>query len=1118
MQSRIERPRPERVLEGLKDFQRETVGYVFSRIFADHDPAHRFLIADEVGLGKTLVTRGLIAKTVDHLWDKVERIDVVYICSNEDIARQNINRLNITGQEDFSHATRITMLPVQLKGLKHNKLNLISFTPGTSFDLGTSNGRAEERVLLYWMLDHVWGLTGRAPMNVFQGETRPENFRRRLHDFERRHEIDDALLGDFSRTLKARIDSDRSAGRPNLRARFDDLCDRFPRSDARATREDKQLRRGFIGELRMLLAETCIRALQPDLIVLDEFQRFKHLLEGKEATGELARDLFSYADEETNTAVRVLLLSATPYKMYTLSEESEEDDHYRDFLGTLRFLFNDQARIERVEHLIQEFRRELFRLGGHGPQQILDIKHALEQELRRVMVRTERLAVSEDRNGMLREIPHDDVAVEPRDLTAYLGLQRMARVLDQPEVLEYWKASPYVLNFMEEYEIKRAFTRECDIPEREAILSEVLQRHPALLLAWSDIEAYRRLDAGNARLRALLATTVDAGAWKLLWIAPSLPYYALAGQHAEPALKTFTKRLVFSAWRVVPKAIAILLSYEASRRAVTGFDAAALNTQVERERRQGVQLLRLGRDSDNRLTGMPVFGLMYPSIALAQRYDPLRWAGKGLPSAQGEPPAMESLLSRMEEALRAELEALAERGAPDGPPDEAWYWAAQILIDLKAFPGETRAWLGGAGLAAAWAGATPSDAEADSAWAEHVQFAHAVAEGRVRLGRRPADLARVVAELALAAPGTCALRALARHNGNASVIGIDAARLAAARVGWSFRNLFNHSETAALLRGIEAKEPYWRRVLQYCAEGGIQPMLDEYAHGLVESLGLIDCDSVKVAQEVGMAITEAVAVRPSLLGVDRISADGAGAGIDLARERMACRFAFQLAEAKAEEGDEPTRSEKVREAFNSPFWPFVLASTSIGQEGLDFHPYCHAIVHWNLPMNPVDMEQREGRIHRYKGHAVRKNLAMTYGAEVIAGEASDPWKALFDLGKARRPVGSNDLVPYWIFPKEDGAKIERHVPAYPLSRDRSRLENMRRSLAVYRMVFGQPRQEDLVAYLLEQLSSDEIETAFEQLRIDLSPVGGGDRTGIVVAGEVRAGSSPRGSPGEPATR
>ena len=33
------------------------------------------------------------------------------------------------------------------------------------------------------------------------------------------------------------------------------------------------------------------------------------------------------------------------------------------------------------------------------------------------------------------------------------------------------------------------------------------------------------------------------------------------------------------------------------------------------------------------------------------------------------------------------------------------------------------------------------------------------------------------------------------------------------------------------------------------------------------------------------------------------------------------------------------RVNHVRNAFNSPFRPFVLATTSVGQEGLDFHLY-----------------------------------------------------------------------------------------------------------------------------------------------------------------------------------
>ena len=46
---------------------------------------------------------------------------------------------------------------------------------------------------------------------------------------------------------------------------------------------------------------------------------------------------------------------------------------------------------------------------------------------------------------------------------------------------------------------------------------------------------------------------------------------------------------------------------------------------------------------------------------------------------------------------------------------------------------------------------------------------------------------------------------------------------------------------------------------------------------------------------------------------------------------------------------------------------------------------------------------------------------------------------------------------------------QRHVPALPLSREAKQLPALRNSLAVYRMVFGQPRQDDLVEFLLRQM-------------------------------------------------
>ena len=131
----------ERILAGLKDFQRKSAEYIYQRLYG-RAATRRFLLADEVGLGKTLVARGVIAKAIERLRaGGKKRIDVIYICSNADIARQNISRLNVTGKADFQFASRITLLPQQVHEVAANKLNFISFTPQTSFHMGNCGGR-----------------------------------------------------------------------------------------------------------------------------------------------------------------------------------------------------------------------------------------------------------------------------------------------------------------------------------------------------------------------------------------------------------------------------------------------------------------------------------------------------------------------------------------------------------------------------------------------------------------------------------------------------------------------------------------------------------------------------------------------------------------------------------------------------------------------------------------------------------------------------------------------------------------------------------------------------------------------------------------------------------------
>ena len=62
------RPDPRTVLAQLKDFQRDAVEFTFHRLYEAEDSTSRFLVADEVGLGKTLIARGIVAKAIGYLW------------------------------------------------------------------------------------------------------------------------------------------------------------------------------------------------------------------------------------------------------------------------------------------------------------------------------------------------------------------------------------------------------------------------------------------------------------------------------------------------------------------------------------------------------------------------------------------------------------------------------------------------------------------------------------------------------------------------------------------------------------------------------------------------------------------------------------------------------------------------------------------------------------------------------------------------------------------------------------------------------------------------------------------------------------------------------------------
>jgi hypothetical protein len=197
------------------------------------------------------------------------------------------------------------------------------------------------------------------------------------------------------------------------------------------------------------------------------------------------------------------------------------------------------------------------------------------------------------------------------------------------------------------------------------------------------------------------------------------------------------------------------------------------------------------------------------------------------------------------------------------------------------------------------------------------------------------------------------------------------------------------------------------------------------------------------------------------------------------------------------------RKSAVRQAFNSPFWPFVLATTSVGQEGLDFHLYCRDVMHWNLPSNPVDLEQREGRVNRRDCLAVRQSIARDWPLarldDPVAVAERNPWMRVFDALSKHDDVQKykHGLFPHWVYECYDPgqtAHIQRHVPYFTTSRDAAKYERLKAGLALYRLVFGQVNQEDLLDDLHERLGTlDEASRArilrrLSSYMLNLSPV------------------------------
>ena len=974
-----------------KDFQKATaerILKVFKRL-----GQNRILLADEVGLGKTIIAREVIKKVSK--WHREEKHDdhfkVVYICSNVNIASQNVNKLGISDLIRVSES-RLSMQHLKIyqnAGRNHEFEQLIPLTPATSFNMTSGCGNQEERALMYAHLKRLECFKDiSAALSKFMA-----------------HDAEKYWAGYYIDYYEKKVKECDSNGSNYIKEMNEILTQRIPAELAGKIRANcesysaskRQACRLLINDLRRIFAQISLEKLAPDLVIMDEFQRFRDLITpSDDEQGMLSRQFLH------NTDVKVLLLSATPYKLYSTLEEIGQDggsDHSKEFLEVMNFLFYDRGKNIEFKNVWSNYSNALSEIDSRDLTVLFAHKKAAEDKMYGGVSRTERF-----NTGVIDDSEAKEIKISERDIWSFSEAQGLLDKINAVSKkplrnrnipMDFVKSSPYLLSFMESYQIKKEI-EEYFLKARNYELVKKA-KHQTLLLKKSALHNYKKIPANNARLEKLKETVFageKSGVENLLWLPPSKIYYKTGSVFDKN--KHFSKVLVFSFWEMVPRMIATMLSYEAELRTIGKLFAQEKSKRgrgyfaTKEDRRYGIS--RLKNETEDIVT--------YPSKYLATLYDPIEYMGKDL----------KEIIKDIKVKINRKLDELRERSGST----ESGGGAKVLLGLLRAMDG-------------------------------HEEFSTSAI---------PSNATEIFANMAIGSPAVCGVRLFKNET-------------FAKELAKSFVSIFNKAESSAILDIMYGKseDSYYENVFKYCCDGNIQAMLDEYAHILNER-----GESLKKAMINGFVDTTAIQI------------DTEESFIKLGpklepKPRIRTHFAVGYFNARVSD-ENVLRTEKIRNAFNSPFRPFVLATTSIGQEGLDFHLYCRKVMHWNLPANPIDLEQREGRINRFKCLAVRQNIAERYNDETT-------WDDLFKKASDNEKGDNSDLVPYWCLSdsQQSPVKIERIVPMYPLSQDRLRYNRLIKILSLYRLTLGQPRQEELI----ELFSKELIDEIGDKLFMDLCP-------------------------------
>lgn len=979
----------------LQPFQERTVRHVYDRMIDGGQG--RFLVADEVGLGKTKVAQGLIALMTDNR----RGANVLYLASSGHIVGQNLDKLKTNRLAPGG----IGSLCLLAETAHNVRGQLIGLTPIK--DLRSDHfGSIRERALIYKLLTRKHrSLTADPSVREFFKGSR-------------------ATAETFNHLVQGTVPS-------ALRDQFEARLDPAVITQLSNPEQRSRHRRAIVGALRGLLASCALNQLNPALVVVDEIQRFSDRLLTEQPTPQV----------EYLLKRPLLVLSATPYQPGAAGDHSGPDPH-RGFIQLIDFLNHEHpARTTDVTKALTEMRSALLVADIHSARLQAAVDD-LGNHLRECMVRTERpFDAHVERIPVVATLDSLDLKAlrQSMELLKRAPLFGKNKTHRFAELIELWKSTPHVASALgDRYVTGQALGRVVGkrVPTPAGLTSAQLRREKPMG------------SPTHPRLRALMKALGADGQEHRLWLPPSLPYIHKPSRvTADPPSKT----LIFTSWGAAPPAI-----------------STALNLLVEPKpsRPKDLEFARKSKRSGVSEPVRSVYILGAPLWRFGDESDPFSAVRRAGGAVSG---------TRMITDIRKQL-------ADAGVVKVARTATSQSEIDIAI-----------ALNAVAWGGPPKPEQSSYLKPAQDLMSSVEAIQTAV-VTRAQADF---LAELAAAAPGTCAYRALRR-----TIPGVAEESLlyASMSIGHSITRLFQRPAAAAIVEAgrWNTQAPYWRRVLRYCLEHDLQSTLDEYMFLLVGD------SSEKEPGQLASDVAEAIDVALSTVGGLSVARPKAkvGSSYGAAMYARALGEHDSQSEANYQATQKPMRAKRKRSrqanplltAFNSPFPPFVLTTTSTGQEGLDMHRYCRRLVHWNLPRSPLALEQREGRVDRYLSLGVRSNIAKIgipkaqqndSGADATNDDRppENPWGLLVEAAQRLTDEHSSLLSPLWHF--GEGQPIKAHAINIPFSREETEWERLLEEASWYRLVLGQPDPNTL----LERLSnaSEKNRRAISGIRLDLGP-------------------------------